>query len=164
MVLRDHSCIVLLVLLLALLKVRALILDHGWSARYLSWCGRPRYKFPYKSYHEFLNEWDRIITLLDNAPNEVPNIEVWTMVPDTASSSIDRDLPNPEQPVNIFTLGSIEGSTKLHVVPNCRGLALKNQHVCRLSEIMGIGNEYWCKHCTSIGNIIDDDPELLLEL
>ena len=40
--------VALLVLLVALLKVRDLILDHEWSARCLSWCGRPRYKFPYR--------------------------------------------------------------------------------------------------------------------
>ena len=41
---------------------------------------------------------------------------------------------------------------------------MKNHHVCKLVKVMGIGNEYWCKNCTSIGNIIDADQDLLLEL
>ena len=131
----------MLVLLLALLKVRDLILDHEWSARYLSWCGRPRYKFPYKNCQKFFKEWDRITALLDNAPDEVPAGEAWTMVPEEDADSDEQDLPTPEQLVNIFTVGSIDGSTKLHVVPECRGLVLKNHHVCKLVKIMGIGNE-----------------------
>lgn len=109
-----------LVLLLALLKVRDLILDHEWSARCLSWCGRPRYKFPYRKCHEFLKEWDRVSALLDNAENEVTAGESRTMFREEVADSIEQDLPTPEQLVNIFIVGSIDGSTKLHVVPECR--------------------------------------------
>ena len=109
-------------------------------------------------------EWDHVGAMLDNAENEVPAGEAWTMVAEEGADSIEQDLPTPEQLVNIFTVGSIDGSTKLYVVPECRGLVLKNHHVCKFVKIMGIGNEYWCKNCTSIGNIIDADQDLLLEL
>ena len=133
---------IVLVLLLAMLKIRDLIRDHKWSAMFLFWSGSPH----------------------SEKPEEPTASEDWTMVPDVVSSSEDEEVQNPVQLINLYIAGAIDGIPKLHVVPGCRGLKLQNHHVCRLDKALGIGNEYWCKNCNSTKNIIDEDPLLLKEL
>ena len=154
-----------LVLLLALLKVRDLIRDREWSARCISWCGRSRSKKLHMKAHEFREEWDRVNAMLDSSTDVPPASEAWTMVPDEVNSrEEEEEAPIPEQPINLLTAGTIDGVPKLQVVPDCRRSRLKNHHVCRLDKVLGIGTEYWCKNCISIRNITDADPELLKEL